>query len=320
MEEIDLLLLFDAVLGFTLVWLAWQILSSLDLFRAVVLFIAFGLLMALAWVRLDAPDVALAEATIGAGLTGALLLSALAQLSARQKHESEPSLFLRLTLGVLMFFLLIGLGYIVFSLPPQALGLSVEVAKNIELSGVGNPVTAVLINYRSYDTLLELGVLLLALLAVWSLGSASTRKSTFVNPVLDLLTRILVPVFILVSGYLLWVGAFAPGGAFQAGAVLAAAGVLLFLSDWHLESKYTGFALRSVLVIGLVMFIAIGFGFVFLDRVFLEYPPELAGGFILLIEAAASLSIGIILAALFLGRDPSVKSDSCSDIDTGVHK
>jgi len=320
MEEIDLLLLFDAVLGFTLVWLAWQTLSSLDLFRAVVLFIAFGLLMALAWVRLDAPDVALAEATIGAGLTGALLLSALAQLSARQKHESETSLFLRLTLGVLMFFLLIGLGYIVFSLPPQALGLSVEVAKNIELSAVANPVTAVLINYRSYDTLLELGVLLLALLAVWSLGSASTRKSAFVNPVLDLLTRILVPVFILVSGYLLWVGAFAPGGAFQAGAVLAAAGVLLFLNDWHLESKYTGFALRSVLVIGLVMFIAIGFGFVFLDRVFLEYPPELAGGFILLIEAAASLSIGIILAALFLGRDPSVKSDSCSDIDTGVHK
>jgi len=89
MEEISLLLVFDVLIGLTLVWLAWQTLSSLDLFRAIVLFIAFGLLMALAWVRLDAPDVALAEATIGAGLTGALLLSALAQLSVSTSKNNE---------------------------------------------------------------------------------------------------------------------------------------------------------------------------------------------------------------------------------------
>ena len=47
------------------------------------LFISFGLLLALAWVRLAAPDVALAEAGIGAGLTGALLMAALARLQDR---------------------------------------------------------------------------------------------------------------------------------------------------------------------------------------------------------------------------------------------
>lgn len=51
-------------------------LSSRDLFRAVVVFIAFGLLMAVAWVRLQAPDIALTETAIGAGLTGVLLLDA----------------------------------------------------------------------------------------------------------------------------------------------------------------------------------------------------------------------------------------------------
>lgn len=79
---IQLLWMFDVVLGMTLLWLAWRALGSPDLFRAVVLFIAFGLLMALAWVRLDAVDVALAEAAIGAGLTGALLLAALAKLDS----------------------------------------------------------------------------------------------------------------------------------------------------------------------------------------------------------------------------------------------
>jgi len=71
---------FDSLLGLGLLWLAWRTLASLDLFRAIVLFISFGLLMVLVWVRLNAPDVALAEAGIGAGLTGALLMAALARL------------------------------------------------------------------------------------------------------------------------------------------------------------------------------------------------------------------------------------------------
>ncbi|MBU0680642.1 MAG: DUF4040 domain-containing protein [Proteobacteria bacterium] len=78
---------FDLVLCLTLVWLAWHVLVSPDLFRAVVLFISFGLLMALAWVRLLAPDVALAEAAIGSGLTGALFLSALRRLTPGRRGE-----------------------------------------------------------------------------------------------------------------------------------------------------------------------------------------------------------------------------------------
>jgi len=70
----------DALLGVSLFGLAWLALASPDIFKAIVLFISFGLLMALAWVRLNAPDIALAEAAIGAGLTGALLLAAYARL------------------------------------------------------------------------------------------------------------------------------------------------------------------------------------------------------------------------------------------------
>ena len=90
MEAVELLShLFDWGLGLGLLWLAWRALATPALFKAVVLFIAFGLLMALAWVRLEAPDVALAEAAIGAGLTGALLLAALARLSAPKSTGGE---------------------------------------------------------------------------------------------------------------------------------------------------------------------------------------------------------------------------------------
>ncbi len=84
--------IFDLLLGGALIWLARQVLGTRELFKAVVLFIAFGLLMALAWVRLQAPDIALAEAAIGTGLTGALLLDAAGHLEIgiRRRQGSPP--------------------------------------------------------------------------------------------------------------------------------------------------------------------------------------------------------------------------------------
>ncbi|MGV8900335.1 MAG: DUF4040 domain-containing protein [Burkholderiaceae bacterium] len=74
---------FDSLLALALLWSALRAMSTPDLLRAVVLFIVFGLLMALAWARLGAPDIALAEAAIGAGLAGALLLDTVGHLRTR---------------------------------------------------------------------------------------------------------------------------------------------------------------------------------------------------------------------------------------------
>ena len=76
-----MLWILDVVLCTSLLWLAYQTLATADLFKAIVSFMVFGLVMALTWARLEAPDIALAEAAIGAGLTGALLLSTLAALA-----------------------------------------------------------------------------------------------------------------------------------------------------------------------------------------------------------------------------------------------
>lgn len=81
----------DALLVFALLVTATGVLWSRDLFRAVVMFIAFGLLMSLAWVRLQAPDIALAEAIIGAGLSGVLLLDAVNHLRGRLTVPREDT-------------------------------------------------------------------------------------------------------------------------------------------------------------------------------------------------------------------------------------
>ncbi|MDL0431453.1 DUF4040 domain-containing protein [Marinobacter sp. TBZ242] len=74
--------LLDGLLVLALLVTAVAALWSTNLFRAVVVFMAFGVLMAVAWVRLHAPDIALAEAAIGAGLTGVLLLDAVSHLGS----------------------------------------------------------------------------------------------------------------------------------------------------------------------------------------------------------------------------------------------
>jgi uncharacterized MnhB-related membrane protein len=78
-----LLTLFDVLLSVTLIAIAIAALTSAEPRRAVILFIAFGLLLALVWARLRAPDLALAEAAIGAGLSGALMLAAARRAKGR---------------------------------------------------------------------------------------------------------------------------------------------------------------------------------------------------------------------------------------------
>ena len=80
---------FDVLLAATLVWTAVRALSAEDLVMAVALFVAFGLLMTLAWVRLAAPDIALAEAGIGTGFSGALFFAALARLRRLRADEGH---------------------------------------------------------------------------------------------------------------------------------------------------------------------------------------------------------------------------------------
>jgi len=78
----------DGVVVVLLVGLALRLLHTRDLFEAIVLFVAYGLTLALGWVRVGAADLALAEAALGAGVTGALFLNAWRRLSDRVEEDA----------------------------------------------------------------------------------------------------------------------------------------------------------------------------------------------------------------------------------------
>ncbi|GMU91870.1 MAG: hypothetical protein AMXMBFR4_09280 [Candidatus Hydrogenedentota bacterium] len=163
--------------------------------------------------------------------------------------------------------------------------------------------TAVLLNFRGYDTMLEIAVLLMAILGARALTQipqvTEPAPNACENAVQMGFIRLASPILVLVSGYLLWVGGHAPGGAFQAGAVVASLGVIGSLCGVRYPLWYKRGVENLVITAGLSSFIAVGIAAVAVGGNFLEYREHDAKRLILAIEAACTLSIGATLAALF---------------------
>jgi multisubunit Na+/H+ antiporter MnhB subunit len=311
-------LVLDITLAGSVVALGWAALAARDAFAMIVLFIVFGLLCALAWVRLAAPDVALAEAAVGAGITGALMLKTWAHVRRRPARAPEPAPEpapgrpARYGVGALVG-LVAAACIAALALAPSAPGLVAATQANLAASGVENPVTAVLLNYRSLDTLLEVVVLFAAIVCVWLVERAAAAAprpaapgpaAPALGPVFLGFARLALPVAVLVGAYLLWLGADAPGGAFQGGAVLAAVGIVLVLGRlWVPRTSVLPWA-RAAFVIGTATFTGAAVAAAALGGAFLEYPAGQAKAWILVIEGVLTVSIAATLAALFIGPAP----------------
>lgn len=291
--------LLDASLAAALPLIAWRVLATNDLSKAVVLFIALGLLSALAWARLDAPDVALVEAAVGAGLTGALLMDTLGWFVAPRPVAPRRHAWTLPALAIVLEALLFA--WTARALPSGATGLTEEVLAHVSRSGVSHPVTAVLINFRGYDTLLEVAVLLVAALAVRSVERDAKPDGPLkmAGPMLAPLFRLLLPGMILVAGYLLWRGARAPGGAFQAAAVLAGGAVMLLLAGFIRGPQPSSLAVRAALLLGPTVFLAASIWPLLSGGSLLQYPAAHAGAEILVIESGLTISIAAMLVMFF---------------------
>ena len=84
--------------------------------------------------------------------------------------DERPGAALRVVAGTLCGAVAAALAATMFLLPDPAPTLAPEAAANLASTGLGNPITGVLMAYRALDTLLEKVVLVLALIGVWSLA------------------------------------------------------------------------------------------------------------------------------------------------------
>lgn len=300
---------FDLLLCGSLIALALGVVTGRQqLFRSVVMFIAFGMLMALTWARLGSADLALAEAAIGAGFTGVLFLTA-SRMSPPRRREPGRLMPRR----PLVFAGCLGAGA-AFALPmlrqlPQDATTAAIAATHEHV--LDNAVTAVLLDFRGYDTMLEMVVLLLALLGLRALHASGALpdphpRRPVVTPMIAPLLAVEMPVLTLMALYLLYAGSDSPGGAFQAGALLGALGVMLRLSGRLVPAPALHPAARVAAIAGLGVFSLFAWSPLASGRAPLTWPD---GAHLLLyfgIEAALMISTATILV-LLVGTAPGLK-------------
>lgn len=287
----------------------WTI-AARQTYAATVGFVAYGLLVPLIWVRLDAVDVALTEAAIGGGLGGVLLLGAAARLRATETAflAETPGRTVRLGAAALSATISAALAAAVLLLPDPAPTLAPAAVARASATGLANPVTNVLMAFRAMDTMLEKVVLLLAIVGVWSLapdwawgGRPGPRHQADPHGALAFLARLLPPVGVVVGIYIFWTGADHPGGAFQGGAILAAMWFLLVMAGLADTPPVKSRRLRLLLVAGPGVFLIVGLGGLSFGLAFLAYPPTLAKPLILTVEVAMILTIAGTLGLLLAG-------------------
>jgi multisubunit Na+/H+ antiporter MnhB subunit len=300
---------FDLALVVTACAVALWVVAARALFTAVIGFIAYGLLVAIIWVRLAAADVAITEAAIGGGIVGILLLGAAARLRRFEATVADrPGPARRLAAALFCAAVSAAIVVAVMTLPDPAPTLGPAVAAHLSAFGVANPVTGVLLGFRAIDTLLETVVLLLALAGVWSLAPDRSwglrpRPLHPAHPAeaLEFLARLLPPIGIVIGLYVIWVGADEPGGKFQGGAILAAMWILVMIAGLRNAPATGSFGLRVLLVGGPALFFAVGLaGFALADG-FLSYPEPVAKLVILLVELVLAPSVAVTLGMLVAG-------------------
>lgn len=137
-----------------------------NLFAVIVLSSLYSFLMATVLVALDAVDVAMTEASVGAGVSTVLLLGALhlcRSEEARGVHRPWLPLAVSVGCGLLLVYGTLGLP--AFSDPASPIHTHVVpryLQQGLQETGVPNVVTAVLASYRGYDTLGETTVVFTA--------------------------------------------------------------------------------------------------------------------------------------------------------------
>lgn len=310
-----------------------------DPVEATAVFAAFSLALAIVWVLLAAPDVAVTEAAVGAGAMVILLLVAVVQTEwepsegANGRFASFGPLNLRALLAIAAVAL--PLSYTVGSFPaigdPMAPAVgetdptgepspySHYVGETAAALDLPNAVVLVLVVFRNLDTLGEVVVAFTAVvgvLVVLDRTRITTRRDVddsegiaypdpyVMSPVGTTAVRLVVPLVFVFGVYLTLYGALLPGGGFQGGVIMGASIVLMALVFGHRPTSnwVDERVLVWILVLGVGLFVGVGVGSLLVDGTLLEvlaYPVDVV--FVVdVVEVAIGLLVGGVITALVL--------------------
>ncbi len=265
-------------------------------FAALLLLSVVGLMVALIFVRFSAPDLALTQLSVEV-VTIVLIMLALYFLPQLTPNESNLP---RVSRDVLLAGSAgAGMGLFTWAILTRPYTPISEFFLANSLTGGGgtNVVNVILVDFRGFDTLGEITVLLVAAVGIYSLllGLRLPVPRTDSDnrpwakephpPILSVMGRILLPLALMVSAYIFVRGHNLPGGGFIAGLITSVAIILQYVSSgvgWiqqRLSWEYRRVAAAGVLLATISGLGSWAFGHPFLTSTFAHVHWPLVGEF-----------------------------------------
>ncbi|WP_394147437.1 Na(+)/H(+) antiporter subunit B [Shewanella atlantica] len=323
--------------------IAIAIVRTKDLLAVVMLTGIYGLLSASFFVVLDAVDVAFTEASVGAGISGLLMLSAITMTGRKEapgRHKPFLALFVVLVTGGMLVYGTMDMPYFgAVDAPVHQHVAPRYIHESMQEVGVPNVVTAVLGSYRAFDTLGEVAVIFTAGIGVLSLLSLPRRRKDYQSDeateeqmherhmVLRIVSKALIPFILLFALYVQFHGDFGPGGGFQAGVIFAAA-IILYTMLFGLDTAKKVFnqgLVQLLAAVGLLLYASVGVVSMLNGANFLDYDvladDSIAGQHlgILLIELGVGITVASVMLIIFFNFDGRRQAQLNGNKQIGEH-
>lgn len=280
---------------------------------ALVLVGTVGLVLALAFVKFSAPDLALTQLSVEV-VTIVLLLLALYFLP--QTGAADTSITQRVrdvTIASLAGLGAGGLTLAVLTRPYETIA-GYFLDNSLPGGGGTNVVNVILVDFRGYDTLGEIAVIGIAAIGIYALldglqlkvplkdESGQAWSSEHHPLILATITRPLLPLALLVSVFIFLRGHNLPGGGFIAGLITSVALIIQYLASgiaWTQARMRLDY--HPVIAFGLLAALLTGLGSLFLDHPFLtstfgHFHWPVVGEFEL--ASAMAFDLGVYLAVV----------------------
>lgn len=311
--------LIDIVLLGLLMITGFAIVRMKSLLAVAMLTSIYSLLSASLFVVLDAVDVALTEAAIGAGISTILMLAAVALTSDEEeapRHTPLLPLVVVIATGAALIYGTLDMPHYGDPAAPVHRHVAQTYLHDTpEDIGVSNVVTSVLASYRGYDTLGEVTVIFTAGIGVLALLGYRTRRRNIQGSgirrlvVLRVIAKLFFPLILLFALYVLFHGDYGPGGGFQAG-VIFATGFILYALAFGLGNAQRVIPhqlLRIMAAVGVLIYAAVGIESMLLGGKFLEYrvlaDDPVTGQHlgIMLIELGVGITVASVVLIIYYG-------------------